>query len=208
MDNLTTYECKWDDDLLTVFNIGSNLHLEMEKTHVLTPENAAKLRDQLHDFVVKHGGPERVIEIEEKPEPFFEHMGIVLTAEKREHPHDNFYTLDNLCEDGGAYLDKNEAKAVANAILVQAGHKPIIKEPKPQRPQGYVNLSPLCKTIYQHMKKAGSISAREAMNDHGITSGSLVRRICDIEEAGFKIKRDKRKHPLTNRDYTRYSLAA
>lgn len=76
-------------------------------------------------------------------------------------------------------------------------------EPKPQ---GFMALSPLAQKMVQHMRRAGSISAREAMNDYGVSSGSMVRRICDIEEAGFKVKRDKRKHPMTGRQYTRYSL--
>lgn len=80
-------------------------------------------------------------------------------------------------------------------------------EPEAPKPQGYSALNPLAKKVYQHMQRAGSISAREAMADHGITSASLARRICDIEAAGFPIKRDRRTHPLSNQRYTRYSLA-
>ena len=76
----------------------------------------------------------------------------------------------------------------------------------PQR--RFLSLSPQAQLVYKHMKKAGSISAREAMNDHGITSASLARRICDIEQEGWKVNRDRKKHPLTGKDYTRYSLAA
>lgn len=61
--------------------------------------------------------------------------------------------------------------------------------------------------IMKHMKTAGSISAREAMIDYGITSATLARRICDIEERGTPIHRDRRVHPITKRSYTRYALA-
>lgn len=82
-------------------------------------------------------------------------------------------------------------------------------EPTPEpTPPSYTALSPLCKTIYQHMNRAGSISARDAFDDYGITSASLARRICDIEAEGYKVKRDRRVHPVTDQRYTRYSLAA
>jgi len=70
-----------------------------------------------------------------------------------------------------------------------------------------INLTPLARTIFAHMERAGSISAREAMADYGITSATLSRRICDIEEAGIAIHRERKKHPITNRLYTRYSIA-
>lgn len=70
-----------------------------------------------------------------------------------------------------------------------------------------INLSPLAKTIYAHIDRTGSISAREAMADYGITSATLSRRICDIEQAGLPIVRERKKHPITGRLYTRYSFA-
>ena len=60
--------------------------------------------------------------------------------------------------------------------------------------------------IMKHMDTAGSISAREAMIDYGITSATLARRICDLEERGHDIVRERRTHPITKRAYTRYSL--
>ena len=73
-------------------------------------------------------------------------------------------------------------------------------------PQGYVNLLPQAQLVVQHMRRAGSISAREAMNDHGITSATLARRIVDIERAGFKISRSRKTHPITGKLYTRYAI--
>lgn len=69
-----------------------------------------------------------------------------------------------------------------------------------------LSLSPLCRTIFAHMERAGSISAREAMADYGITSATLTRRICDLEAAGIGIRRIRRVHPVTGRRYTRYAL--
>lgn len=100
--------------------------------------------------------------------------------------------------------DALKLAASINACAAEASPKPA---PAP-KPQGYTALTPLAQKVYQHMNRAGSISAREAMADHGITSASLARRIVDIEEAGFKINRERRTHPLTNQQYTRYSLAA
>lgn len=85
-----------------------------------------------------------------------------------------------------------------------------VRPPKKTTPtdrRSFSALPPLSRTVYLHMKRAGSISARDAMADHGITSASLARRICDIEAEGFEIKRDRRVHPLTQRPYTRYTLA-
>jgi len=71
-------------------------------------------------------------------------------------------------------------------------------------------LSPQARAVFAHIERAGSISAREAMNDYGITSATLARRICDIDAAvrnsGHKIKRESKKHPITQRRYTRYSI--
>lgn len=71
----------------------------------------------------------------------------------------------------------------------------------------YTNLKPLARKVYQHINRAGSISAREAMGDYGISSASLARRICDLEEEGFEVVRTRKVHPITGRHYTRYSLA-
>lgn len=65
---------------------------------------------------------------------------------------------------------------------------------------------PLEKKIIEHMLKAGHITALDAMVNYGITSASLTRRICDLEEMGIQINRERRVHPVTGRKYTRYSL--
>lgn len=85
---------------------------------------------------------------------------------------------------------------------------PVTEAAPRKSPPSYANLSDQSKTVLQHMRRAGSLSAREAMNDYGITSATLARRMCDIEENGFKIERQRRVHPLTSRRYTRYMLGA
>lgn len=69
-----------------------------------------------------------------------------------------------------------------------------------------INLSPQARKIYAHMEKAGSISARDAILDYGITSATLARRICDLEGSGIPILRERRTHPIYRNAYTRYSI--
>ncbi|MCG7628374.1 helix-turn-helix domain-containing protein [Epibacterium sp. MM17-32] len=78
---------------------------------------------------------------------------------------------------------------------------------EPKKPV-FGNLSVQARTVCQHMRRAGSISAREAMDDYGITSATLARRVCDIEEEGYRVVRDRKVHPITGKRYTRYALAA
>jgi hypothetical protein len=70
-------------------------------------------------------------------------------------------------------------------------------------------LSNQARSIYRHLKRTGAkgISAAEAMMDYGITSATLSRRICDLEEVGIGVTRLKKRHPITDRRYTRYVLA-
>lgn len=69
-----------------------------------------------------------------------------------------------------------------------------------------MNLSPQARTIYDHLAKTGSISAREALLDLGIGGNALTRRILDLKEAGFEIKHERKNHPVTGQRYTRYVL--
>lgn len=69
-------------------------------------------------------------------------------------------------------------------------------------------LSRQAKALLNHLRRTrkDGISAREALLDLGMTSATLARRICDLELAGFKIDRQRRRHPITDRRYTRYVL--
>jgi predicted transcriptional regulator len=71
-------------------------------------------------------------------------------------------------------------------------------------------LAPQARALYRHLRRTGKkgISATEAILDYGMTSATLARRVCDLEEAGIKIERQKRIHPISGRRYTRYVLAS
>ena len=58
--------------------------------------------------------------------------------------------------------------------------------------------------LIHHMKTIGPISAREAMIEYHIAS--LTRRMCDIEELGYKLVKTERLNPVTKNPYTRYGL--
>lgn len=66
-------------------------------------------------------------------------------------------------------------------------------------------LTPQAQTVLKHMKEAGSITQREALVDHSIQS--LTRRITELQDAGIAVKREDKRHPITNQRYARYSLA-
>lgn len=96
--------------------------------------------------------------------------------------------------------------AAIDAHLKDYDHQPV---PAAKiKTKSYVQLTDQSKLVYRHMDRAGSISARDAMDDYGITSATLARRICDIEAEGFKVYRDRRIHPITGKRYTRYALTA
>lgn len=103
------------------------------------------------------------------------------------------------------YLSAKDTAALAAQLTAMAPPEEV--PPAAPKTPLYANLSPLSRTIYQHMSRASSVTAREAMNDYGVTSASLARRIKDIEEEGFVITRERRTHPITGHKYTRYSLA-
>jgi hypothetical protein len=59
-------------------------------------------------------------------------------------------------------------------------------------------------TIIRHLKKAKSISQREAIVDYSIQS--LSKRISELRQAGFNIITKHKKHPVTGQRYARYFL--
>lgn len=121
------------------------------------------------------------------------------------------FSFPHVCQHPFPYicLSNDAARALA-ADLLRAADRAGPKEEAhtPNANPSYSNLTDQASVVFRHMARAGSISAREAMSDHGITSATLARRICDIEAEGFSVKRDRRTHPLTGRRYTRYSLAS
>jgi biotin operon repressor len=59
-------------------------------------------------------------------------------------------------------------------------------------------------TILSHLKRAKSISQREAMIDYSIQS--LTKRISELRDMGHNIKTIHRKHPVTGQRYARYMI--
>lgn len=56
--------------------------------------------------------------------------------------------------------------------------------------------------ILHHIKKAGSITQREAYLDYSIQS--FHRRIADIRELGIELVTETKTHPTTGQEYSRY----
>ncbi|MCB1971736.1 MAG: hypothetical protein KDG54_15150 [Geminicoccaceae bacterium] len=60
--------------------------------------------------------------------------------------------------------------------------------------------------VLGYIQRCGNITAREALLDLDITSASLTRRICTLEERGWPVERTRCVHAATGKRYTRYSL--
>lgn len=58
--------------------------------------------------------------------------------------------------------------------------------------------------ILNHMRKNGSITQREAYIDYGVQS--FHRRLTELKDEGFKIKKVTKTHPTTGQSYSRYYL--
>lgn len=70
-----------------------------------------------------------------------------------------------------------------------------------------VSLTPLAKRVLGYIEDKGSITAQEAfLYLDGTTSGTLSRRITEIEDAGTDIARESAINRHTGKRYTRYSL--
>lgn len=67
-------------------------------------------------------------------------------------------------------------------------------------------LTPQAYGLFNYLLRSKDITAREATIDLDMTSATLARRICDLEEAGLKIKRHRERHPVTLKRFTRYEL--
>ena len=58
--------------------------------------------------------------------------------------------------------------------------------------------------IMKHLKKAGSITVREAMVEYSVAC--LPKRISELRELGHEIVSHVKFHPITGQKYTRYTL--
>jgi hypothetical protein len=63
-------------------------------------------------------------------------------------------------------------------------------------------MKPQTKVVLDHLLKAGSITQREAIMDHSVQS--LSKRISELVTMGYDIKREFKKHPITQQRYARY----
>jgi hypothetical protein len=58
--------------------------------------------------------------------------------------------------------------------------------------------------IMKHLRKAGSITVREALVEYSIAS--LTKRVQELREQGHDIVSTVKFHPITGQKYVRYSL--
>lgn len=58
--------------------------------------------------------------------------------------------------------------------------------------------------ILAHLRRAKSITQREALLDYSIQS--LTKRISELRARGYNIKTVKKHHPTTGQQYARYVL--
>ena len=58
--------------------------------------------------------------------------------------------------------------------------------------------------ILKHLRKAGSITVREALVEYSVAS--LTKRIQELREAGHEIVSNVKFHPVTGQKYVRYTL--
>lgn len=65
-------------------------------------------------------------------------------------------------------------------------------------------MKPQNATILKHLRRAGSITQREAMLDYSVQS--LTKRISELRLDGFDIRSEARQHPTTGQRYVRYVL--
>jgi DNA-binding MarR family transcriptional regulator len=156
------------------------------------------------------------------PETIYRGIGWGLTfqQEKGHEEGFGFFRLDNNAGHGGAFTFPQSILSLAETLIDRFGEdddaviamaQRLIDErtdePEVHIPGGYLALSAQAQTVLQYMRRAGTISARDAMADLDMTSATLSRRICDIEQEGFRVIRERRQHPVTGKRYTRYSLA-
>ncbi len=105
------------------------------------------------------------------------------------------------CDDVDVTEWLSEQLAQRNAKAIPVATKSMLPTP-----QGFTALTPQAQDIVKYIRKAGSISARDAVNDLGITSSVLTRRLTDIERSGFTVVRTRKVHGVTQKKYTRYTL--
>lgn len=69
-------------------------------------------------------------------------------------------------------------------------------------------VPPQARKLYDFAQKNRGVSALDAFITFQITSATLARRVCDLEREGFPVTRERRKHPVSGRPYTRYHIGS
>jgi hypothetical protein len=67
------------------------------------------------------------------------------------------------------------------------------------------SITPQAAVVLAHLKRAGTITQREAIMDHSVQS--LTRRITELRSAGYNVADEWKRHPITKQRYKRYTLA-
>lgn len=60
--------------------------------------------------------------------------------------------------------------------------------------------------ILNHIRTAGSLSIREAMDEYSMSGGSVTGTITVLRDLGYKIQTEMKKNPISGRRYARYTL--
>jgi hypothetical protein len=86
-------------------------------------------------------------------------------------------------------------------------HKRLLAMCEQRETQGWKRKTGMTQNdkIMTHLKKAGSITQREAIVEYSIQS--LTKRISELRKEGHNIVSNVRIHPLTKQKYVRYTLA-
>ena len=71
-----------------------------------------------------------------------------------------------------------------------------------------IKLSPRAKEVLDYLQAKGTASPREALLDLDINSGSFTRRITELKDAGYRITSERKRHPISGRQYAVYTYAA
>lgn len=69
------------------------------------------------------------------------------------------------------------------------------------------NLTKRAVEVLNYLQTKGNASAREALLDIDINSGSFTKRISELKKAGYPITSVVRFHPVSGRRYKRYTYA-
>jgi hypothetical protein len=60
--------------------------------------------------------------------------------------------------------------------------------------------------ILSHIRAAGSLSIREAMDEYSMSGGSVTGTITKLRDLGYDIRTEMRRNPISGRRYARYTM--